>query len=240
MGPVRAFGPTLEANGIVHRFGPLVALSNVSLRIAAGERHGVIGPNGSGKSTLLKILAGSLRATKGEIRLAGQEITRWGIYRRANHGVTMKFQVPRVFSDLTVAENIAIAAHFATDGGFHQLRVPSLDLTLNFSEDMNASARSLSHGHRQWLELIMTLETKPHFLLLDEPTAGMSPIERKLTAQLIAELPCAVVLVDHDIPLVAQLCDRITLLHEGVVRASGSTQQVLKDPMLREVYTAVG
>jgi len=226
----------LEAVGVEHQFGPLMALRNVNLRIGARERHGLIGPNGSGKSTLLKILAGALRPTRGEIRLDGRSITRWPSHRRARAGVAMKFQAPRIFPELTVAENIALAARFGAPDT-RQVGDADLSRLVDFSDYLDVPAGNLSHGVRQWLELVMAMETRPRFMLLDEPTAGMSPSERTRTAEILAAAPCALLVVDHDIPLVAKMCDQITLLHEGHVEASGPTETVVADPIVARVYT---
>jgi branched-chain amino acid transport system ATP-binding protein len=227
----------LVVSGAVQRFGSLTALDGVDLAVRPGERHGLIGPNGSGKSTILRVLAGSLRPAKGTVELDGVDVTRWSASRRTRAGITLKFQMPRVFSELTVRENLALAARFRTRDDAVSEGSREVLALLESTDVANAPVGQLSHGYRQWLELAMALETRPDFLLLDEPTAGMSPGERARTGELIRGTSCAIVIVDHDIPFVAELCDRMTLLHDGVVRASGPTREVLEDALLRELYT---
>jgi branched-chain amino acid transport system ATP-binding protein len=234
----------LEVRGVVQRFGALTALDGVDLTVRAGERHGLIGPNGSGKSTLLGVLAGALRPSAGVVQLSGTDISRWPVARRVRAGITLKFQMPRVFNDLSVEQNLRVAS---------RIRGSTTDRVDNDADDVatmlevsglaavqSAKAAGLSHGYRQWLELAMALCTRPRILLLDEPTAGMSPSERTRTAELIKSTSCSVVIVDHDIPFIADLCPSLTLLHSGKVYASGQTQEVLNQPIVSRLFTGGG
>jgi branched-chain amino acid transport system ATP-binding protein len=221
----------LRATGVTKRFGAFTALSDVAIDVAPNERHGLIGPNGSGKSTLLKILAGVERPTAGDVLLGDTTITLWSASRRARSGIALKFQVPRVFHELTVRENLEIAARGAS---------AAADATFDLRAHADARARGLSHGQRQWLEIAMALATRPQVLLLDEPTAGMSPKERRETAELIRNAPCAVVIVEHDLPLVADIADQLTFLYAGAVQATGAPDEILSSEALRDVYTQRG
>jgi branched-chain amino acid transport system ATP-binding protein len=235
-------GGRLEVRGVVQKFGALTALDGVDLTVQAGERHGLIGPNGSGKSTLLGVLAGALRPNDGVVQLSGTDISRWPVARRVRAGITLKFQMPRVFNDLSVEQNLRVASRFqhgaitdhADDGADDLARM--LDVS-GLLAVQSAKASGLSHGYRQWLELAMALCTRPRILLLDEPTAGMSPSERTRTAELIKSTSCTLVIVDHDIPFIAALCSSLTLLHSGKVYASGETQDVLNQPIVSRLFT---
>jgi branched-chain amino acid transport system ATP-binding protein len=228
----------LETRSLTRSFGALVAVNGVDWSLDRGERHGIIGPNGSGKSTFLKLLAGVLQPSTGEIRLDDRSISRWSASKRARAGIQLKFQVPRVFNELTVAENLELAASggaLRPDGRRGAIRRADL-AQLNLEGHEATRAGELAHGHRQWLEIGMALASSPRILLLDEPTAGMPPSERADTVSLLRRMRCTLVVVEHDIPMVVELCDRMTLLHEGRIRASGPINEVLEDPVLREAY----
>jgi branched-chain amino acid transport system ATP-binding protein len=236
-------GGQLQVRGVVQRFGALTALDGVDLTVQEGERHGLIGPNGSGKSTLLGVLAGALRPSAGVVQLSGTDISRWPVARRVRAGVTLKFQMPRVFNDLSVEQNLRVASRFQHSGTNHVDGADDLAMMLEVSglvAVQSTKASSLSHGYRQWLELAMALCTRPRILLLDEPTAGMSPSERARTARLIKSTKCTVVIVDHDIPFIADLCSSLTLLHSGKVYASGETHEVLNQPIVSQLFTGGG
>jgi branched-chain amino acid transport system ATP-binding protein len=230
---------SLVARNVSKSFGPLRALKSVSVEFAGQGRYGLVGPNGSGKSTLLRTLAGVLRASGGEVLLAGEPVTRWDAGRRARAGISMKFQVPRVFVERTITENLELASHGRYKRGELNDSVESiLEAIREFGAGDSARAGDLGHGQRQWLEIAMAVCTEPRFLLLDEPTAGMSASERGRTARIIEGLGCAVVVVEHDLPFVARLCSELTVLHLGEVFMHGDPDEILASGRLRNLYSS--
>jgi branched-chain amino acid transport system ATP-binding protein len=239
--------PILAANSIAKRYGPVTALADAGIEVQPGEIHGLIGPNGSGKSTLLHVIAGRTLPDAGRVELDGTEITRDRPADRARKGLSIKFQLARVYRDQTVAENLLLALQVRS--GLTALALSrsrrrlqeAVDATLadfGLGEVRDRLAGELSHGEQQWLEIAMAMATEPKVLLLDEPTGGMSPQERARTGQLIrgAAERCAVVIVEHDLDFIRGLCDRITVLHQGRHVATGTPAEIENDPQVAEVY----
>lgn len=237
----------LEVTLVTKKFGSLVAVNAASLFINHNEIVGLIGPNGSGKSTLLHTICGRTLATEGTIFLQGNEITKKPPQSRAKAGMAIKFQLARIYLEKTVAENILISLQ-AKESIFRQLRSASLkafefkikEIAKEFQleEYLDEPAKSLSHGQQQWLEIAMAMAVDPILLLLDEPTAGMSPKERADTAVLIkkASEKCGVLIVEHDLDFIKELCNRISVLHHGNIVATGTPAEIENDPKVKEVY----
>lgn len=237
----------LEARGIVKRFGPLAALDGAGLAVEAGEIHGLIGPNGSGKSTLLHVIAGRTLPDAGSVVLDGQTITHDRPSDRARRGLSIKFQLARVYRGQTVEENLLLATQSRTSlpglmfSRSRKRLAPEVTRVLaDFGLDSvrRRLAAELSHGEQQWLEIAMAMATNPKVLLLDEPTGGMSPTERAHTGELIREAArrCAVVMVEHDLDFIRGLCDRITVLHQGRCVATGAPAEIEHDERVADVY----
>ena len=237
----------LTATEIQKRFGLVTALEDVSLEVAGHEIHGLIGPNGSGKSTLLHVIAGKTLPDSGVVRLGGRDITTDPPSKRARQGLSIKFQLARVYREQTVAENLLLAlqareglASLMLSRSRQRLR-PQLDALLEgvgLTDVVDRPAGELSHGQQQWLEIAMAMATGPKVLLLDEPTAGMSRQERSRTGEVIrtASERCAVVIVEHDLDFIRELCDRITVLHQGRSVATGTPAEIERNPSVAEVY----
>ena len=237
----------LEVTSVTKRFGPLVAVNGASISVNHGEIVGLIGPNGSGKSTLLHTICGRTYASEGAIALEGIDITLKTPQQRAKSGMAIKFQLARIYLDKTVRENILISLQ-AKDSFWNQLRNSSLEhfetkiveLSQEFQLEpyLNEQAKSLSHGQQQWLEISMAMAAEPKLLLLDEPTAGMSPKERADTALLIkkASQRCGVLIVEHDLDFIKVLCNQIAVLHHGSIVATGTPKEIENDPKVKEVY----
>jgi ABC-type branched-subunit amino acid transport system ATPase component len=237
----------LRASGIVRRFGPVVALDGAGLELDAGEIHGLIGPNGSGKTTLLHVIAGRILPDAGEVVLDGRPITRDRPSDRARKGLSIKFQLPRIYADQSVEENVLLALQVTTPlplltlGRTRSRLRDAIDRALGdvgLAHVRGRLAGELSHGEQQWLEIAMALSTDPKVLLLDEPTGGMSGEERARTGALIrtAAERCGVVIVEHDLDFIRGLCDRITVLHAGRHVATGTPAEIEADPAVAEVY----
>jgi branched-chain amino acid transport system ATP-binding protein len=236
----------IEIRELRRAFGGVVALDGVSLKIAEGERRAIIGPNGAGKTTLINILAGEIPPTAGVVRLAGQEITRLRSWQRARLGLAHVYQRTELFPPLSARENVALALA-ARDGPYRVFRGrPRSDYAqadamlerVGLAGREEILARALSHGERRQLELAVALAQMPRVLLLDEPTAGMSPAETMRITELIAGLDrsLTILIVEHDMDVVFRLADRVTVLHEGRVIAEGSAAEVRGDVRVHDVY----
>ncbi|HEU4976990.1 MAG TPA: ABC transporter ATP-binding protein [Baekduia sp.] len=239
--------PILTANSIQKRFGTVTALSDARLEVEPRQIHGLIGPNGSGKSTLMHVIAGRTLPDAGSVVLDGQDITRARPSDRARRGLSIKFQLARVYRDQTVEENLLLALQVGTSmAGLilsrSRKRLRSdIDRILGDFGLMSVRHRlagELSHGEQQWLEIAMAMATDPTVILLDEPTGGMSRQERSRTGELIraAATRCAVVIIEHDLDFIRELCDRITVLHQGQWVATGTPAEIERDPRVAEVY----
>ena len=240
--------PLLELEGVGKRFGALRALDGVALRVQAGSFHGLIGPNGSGKSTLLKAIAGEHAPDEGRIALAGRDIAAASPAERARRGLSIKFQITAVLRSLTVYDNLLLALQAGAGLGELLLSRSRRRLHARVVEGLAAFrlagraedlAGALSHGEQQWLEIAMALATGPRLLLLDEPTAGMSLEERRATGELLRPVRerCAIVIVEHDLDFIKDLCDRLTVLDGGRVLDEGTAEEIEASARVQEVYT---
>ena len=242
--------PALTLRHVTKKYGALVAVDDVSLEVAKGGRHALIGPNGAGKSTLFNLVAGGLGTTSGEILFSGEDVTRRSAAWRARKGLGKTFQHSSLFLSMSPLENVALAAQRVAGKGM-SLRTSSArrrpgidDLAEQCVADVGLTDRShimtgnLSHGERRQLEVAVALATKPRLLLLDEPAAGMSPAESHRFAELVRSLPedLTVVIIEHDLELVFQLAERVSVLHLGALIADGPTDEVREDPAVQQAY----
>ena len=237
----------LEARGIVKTFGKLTALNGAELSIAENEFHGLIGPNGSGKSTLMKCVAGAETPTSGTVTFAGRDITQASPADRARAGMSLKFQITSVLPALTLYDNILLALQaqtslprlvFSRTRGILHDRVMAMLEQFRLADRANDPAEALSHGQQQWLEIAMALAPEPKLLLLDEPTGGMSLEERRVTGELLQPIKkrCSLVIVEHDLDFIRDICDRLTVLDQGQVLDTGSIQHIQASAKVQEVY----
>ncbi|OSJ09266.1 ABC transporter ATP-binding protein [Bradyrhizobium canariense] len=229
----------VEVKGVSKRFGGLTAVSGVDLTVNAGEVHCLIGPNGAGKSTLFKLIVGLYPPTEGSILFDSVDITRERPYARVQRGMSIKMQAPSVFKELPVRQNIQTALQERLSGAERIAEENRLLTLLNLAPDSDKLAGALSHGQQQWLEIGMALALKPHLLLLDEPTAGMSPEETYKTGELIKSFNAegvTVLVVEHDMAFVRQVAQRVTVLHLGKIFARGDLESILQDEKVAEIY----
>ena len=238
----------LEAKTLTKRFGRVTAVDAVDLRVGAGEIRAIIGPNGSGKTTLLHLLSRTLQPTGGTIVFRGRDITRMPPHRMAHLGVARSFQVTNLFFELSVFENLRIAIQasrttlnfWRTADSLSEIneRAEALLVDTGLWSRRNELASSLSHGEQRHLEMGIALAAAPVLLLLDEPTAGMSPTETAEAIRFIDRLRgrTTVLLVEHDMDVVMNLADRITVLHQGRVIGEGPPSTIVNHSEVRRVY----
>ena len=232
----------LQTRGLTRRFGGLTALDGVDLALGAGEILGVIGPNGAGKTTLFSLIAGSLRPTAGEILLDGRPVTRLAAHRRVRAGIVRTHQIVRPFANLTVFENVLVAATHAHGGAAGHARDRAADVLdlVGLADRHDQSPGSLTLAGRKRLELARALATGPRVLLLDEVVAGVNPAEALAFAQLIRRVRdgrgVAVVMTEHVMPAVMSLSDRIIVLEYGKQIAEGAPRDVVSNPRVIAAY----
>jgi ABC-type uncharacterized transport system ATPase subunit len=235
--------PILETRDLNKRFGGLHVTSNVNFALDDGELHCLIGPNGAGKSTLFRLILGEHAPSSGSILYAGQDITSLKSFERIRRGMSVKFQVPGIFKALSARQNLEIALQHHLEGGSLAAEAERLLAFLNLSDAGTQLAGSLSHGQKQWLEIGMAIALKPKLLLLDEPTAGMSPDETHATGEIVKALNAAgvtILAVEHDMSFVRQVAQRVTVLHLGQIFAQGTIEEIVADDRVTEIYLGHG
>ncbi|MBF6592901.1 MAG: ABC transporter ATP-binding protein [Thermaceae bacterium] len=249
----------LEVSHMSRRFGGLVAVNDVSLSVQEGEIFGLIGPNGAGKTTLFNLITGLTSPSSGNLHYQGQDITRLPPFRIAALGLARTFQNIRLFGNLSALENIRIAHHIHTKTG---VWAGVLGLPAARAEQVGVErqawallervglqgraferAKNLSYGDQRRLEIARALALRPKVLLLDEPAAGMNSAEKATLSgfirQVRGEFGLTIILIEHHVPLVMGLCDRIAVLNFGQMIALGSPQKVANDPAVIEAYLGV-
>ena len=238
----------LTLDHVTLRMAGRTLLDGAELRIDPGRRIGLVGRNGAGKSTLLKAIAGEHLPDAGRISFRGQDITLAGPAERARAGLSLKFQITAVLRSLTVYDNLLLALQAAggvgpllfsrTRRGLHGQVMEQL-AAFRLADRAEDVAGILSHGQQQWLEIAMALATGPKLLLLDEPTGGMSLEERRATGELLQPIRghCALVIVEHDLDFIKDLCDQLTVLDGGRVLDTGTVAEIGRSARVQEVYT---
>ena len=240
----------LAVRGLTRMFGGLIAVNNVNLDLHVGEVHAVIGTNGAGKSTLINMLSGEIVASSGTIALDGRDVTQMPQPRRAKAGIGRSYQRTTIFPEFSVLENCRLTAQAQAHPRPWHIWQSARGCTLSnerakaalaragLLSHQHAQAGSLSHGAKRQLEVAMCLSTEPQVLLLDEPLAGMGAEETERMLQLLQELKSghAVLLVEHDMDAVFRIADRITVMVNGSVVASGTPDQIRVDPVVRTAY----
>jgi branched-chain amino acid transport system ATP-binding protein len=246
----RVSAVVLDVQGVSRSFGALAALSEVTFQVRAGEIFSVIGPNGAGKSTLFNVVSGLHPPTAGRILLEGEDVTGLPPEVMNRRGLAKTFQITNVFPEITVRENVSVAAQSrAPDSGRVMSlwrrprvedRVRELLTAFGLEARRDELAENLSHGEQRYLEICLALATEPRLLLLDEPTAGMTPGETKEATALIQRIVKArgltLLLIEHDMGVVMGISDRVAVLHFGQKIAEGTPDEVRADPAVIEAY----
>jgi ABC-type branched-subunit amino acid transport system ATPase component len=233
--------PLLDVKGLVKEFGGVRAVDGIDLLIGAGDMRCIIGPNGCGKTTLFNLITGYLPATEGSILFEGRDLAGMAMHEIARAGIVRKFQVPSVFPDLTVADNVASAlirrrgrGGRSSAEGRHLLQMVRLDT------HAGTRAGTLSHGQKQWLELAMVLATDPLLVLLDEPAAGMTRSEKMETVRLLEEIrsrsPVALLVIEHDMAFVEALDCGVSVMMMGRMVTSGTFAEIRLNDEVRAAY----
>ena len=228
--------PVFSVEGVSKSFGVFNALTDVSLSVRHDEIRAIIGPNGAGKTTFVNIVSGVYRPSKGRVILDGTDITGLPPQKRARLGLARTFQIASLFRGMTVAEHMELAVR-----GLDRDRRERAELLdrMGLSGLADRDVQTLSHGDQRILEMAMAMVLKPKFLLLDEPTAGMSVAETDRMIRLIADRlrgKVGVIIVEHDMSVVTQTSDQVTVLAAGAVATSGTPDVVLRDPLVKELY----
>jgi urea transport system ATP-binding protein len=235
----------LEVRGLNVVFSGFSAIADLDFTLQAGELRFLIGPNGAGKTTLIDVVTGLTRPASGSVRFAGEELVGRPEHRIVRAGVGRTFQTSVVFEELTVLDNLDLAAGFRRGWatllrrrrGVAEDVASALD-TIGLAGLADRPAGVLSHGQRQWLEIGMLVVQRPRLLLLDEPVAGMSREERQRTGELLRAVARdhTVLVVEHDMAFLREFASTVTVLHEGRLLCEGTVAEVQADPRVQEVY----
>lgn len=244
----------LRTEHIVQRFGGMEALKDISMRVESGEIVGVIGPNGAGKTTLFNCITGMYCPTEGRVHMLGTDITGWRPYRITAHGFARTFQNIRLFQKMSVLDNVMVGMHVKTRLPFPRNLIPGcadkvrkeaearaeeLLKILGLYEVRYEMATSLPYGDQRKVEICRALAIEPKLLLLDEPAAGMNEVETEELRTIVhklREMGNTILLIEHDMRFVMNICDRLYVLNDGALIAEGTPDEVRADPLVIEAY----
>ncbi|MBP1847271.1 branched-chain amino acid transport system ATP-binding protein [Rhizobium petrolearium] len=248
----------LEVRGVNFAYPSLKVLTDINLTIREGESHVIIGPNGAGKTTLFKVLSGEMFAKSGQVFYEGQDVSALDAWQRVHRGIGRTFQMARLFVEQTVLDNVIMALESrerikkTAHGRWWRLS-PTKEIVeeahLRLAEygllkRVDDLAANLSHGDKKRLELLLTLALRPKLIMLDEPTAGMAPEDRRAAIETINRLRqsegLTLLLTEHDMEVVFGLATRLTVLNHGEIIASGDPEEVRRDPTVRSIYFGKG
>jgi branched-chain amino acid transport system ATP-binding protein len=241
--------PVLRLDRLCKSFGGLRALRDIDLQLLPGDRHAIIGPNGAGKTTLFNVVTGLLPASSGKVLLFGRDATRWPAQRRTALGMARTFQITSLFPKLSVLDNVLLAViglsrvklvgwRFMTVYRDAYDKARGLLAAAGFLDRQKVEVRHLSHGEQRQLEIVLGLASDPKILLLDEPAAGLSSGESRAMARFLAGLDpgLAILLIEHDMDVVFDVADQVTVLHFGEILETGAATDIRRSERVREIY----
>ena len=245
--------PVLELKQLSKNFDGLRAVQDVNLTLLPGDRKAIIGPNGAGKTTLFNVITGIFPATSGRVLLFGQDVTNWPSHRRTALGIARTFQVTSLFPLLTVLDNVLLAINgprktkfvmWRFDSSYRDLYEKAYRLLdqAGFLDRKDAEVQNLSHGEQRQLEIVLGLASDPKILLLDEPAAGLSSGESREMVEFLMKLDpkLAILLIEHDMDVVFDVCTQISVLHFGELLETGTPQQIHASAKVQEIYLGTG
>jgi len=239
----------LECINLTKRFGGLEAVNRINLQVKVGERRAILGPNGAGKTTFFRLISGEFQATSGSIRYFGRDISHMACHRRTHLGLGRTFQITNLFPTLTVFDNLILAAMGLKKTKFSMLRplstYPNLQERamellemMGMTDRRGETVKNLSHGEQREIEIALALISNPKVLLLDEPTAGLSPAESAMITHTVQKLDpsITILIIEHDMDVAFSIADRITVLHQGCLFAEGSLAEIRENRRVQEIY----
>ncbi|WOI58061.1 ABC transporter ATP-binding protein [Palleronia sp. LCG004] len=229
----------LEVAGLRKSFGGVTVADGIDFALERGAMHCLIGPNGAGKSSFFRLILGEHAPDAGRIVFAGDDITALRPFQRIRRGISVKFQVPGIFKALSVRQNLEVAFQHHLHGQSLAATVRAMLDFAGLEREADLPAGVLSHGQQQWLEIAMAVGVEPQLLLLDEPTAGMSPDETRKTGEMLHDLNergITILAVEHDMAFVEQISRRVTVLHFGSIFAEGTIAEIVAHPGVQEIY----
>ena len=242
----------LELDDVARHFGALVAFTNVSMRIAAGERRAVLGSNGAGKTTLFNAITGDFMPSAGKIRFFGEDITRLPVHERIRRGLRRTYQISQLFKGLSVLDSVYLACCGVSRGRFSLLRPGAADVymaqahsilsAVHLEGDTDTIVAMLSHGRQRQLEIALALAGAPRFILFDEPAAGLSPAERRDLVAILNALPSHVgfIIIEHDLDVALRVSEYVSMMHNGRIFKEGTPAEIEADPQVQEIYLGGG
>jgi branched-chain amino acid transport system ATP-binding protein len=242
----------LELEGVGRQFGALVALADVNLRVAAGERRAVLGSNGAGKTTLFNAVTGDFPPTSGSIRFFGEDVTDFPVQERIRRGLRRTYQISQLFGGLSVIDSIFVACRGVSRGRLSLLRPAHRDATMaqarsiahsvHLDDILETPVSVLSHGQQRQLEIALALSGAPRFILFDEPAAGLSPSERRDLVGILNALPAYIgyIVIEHDLDVALRVSSHVTMMHNGRIFKEGTPQEIENDAEVQAIYLGEG
>lgn len=233
-----AMSNLVETKNLGIHFGGLKAIQNVDFSLADGELRCLIGPNGAGKTTFFRLLTGVHRPSTGSVTISGTPTRGLQTHQIARLGVGIKTQIPSLFDNLSVRENLWLAARKTNPHVVADAIADEVLHTIRLNHVASADVVKLSHGQRQWVELGVVIATRPKLILLDEPAAGMTGKERERTAELILDInrECSIIVVEHDMEFIKMIAKKVTVFNRGEVLMEDTIERVLADQRVKDVY----
>ena len=238
----------LELDNVARHFGALVALSGISMQIAATERRAIIGSNGAGKTTLFNVIIGDSLPTSGRVRFFSEDITTLPVHQRIRRGLRRTYQISQLFGGLNVGDSVYLACRGVSRGRFALTRPRSDDRTMmqarsilhtvHLEQLRDKVVATLSYGQQRQLEVALALAGAPRFILFDEPAAGLSPSERRDLVTILNALPKHIgyIIIEHDLDVALRVSEYVSMLHNGQLFKEGTPAQIESDPEAQEVY----